>query len=333
LAPTHIAAATVDFITVTTEADFIEGGLLLGPDVDTQTGLANGPVFEAESLVLTTGTFVPGIPDTVGTGFGSAVGDSVGNFGVGVNSLPFRNANPASTTTSKGSILSVDKNDTNVPMNLLASFFIPAPVIFLFGGEVSVNPNIDPFVDFNALVDASINLPVNRAAGPDEEISVLKYGMIAQRNSNTREMEILVDPGTAGLDVDRSSFDTRADLPALTITDKIIGTLSPSDEYLMDLSFTAFGRTGCGETGYFAAIGDPFEIVSGGGSLSVAFGDVGAPVDLTDQIDPAPVDPTVPAPVPLPGSLILFASGLLALPFLRRRRLASEPATALAGWA
>jgi PEP-CTERM motif len=333
LAPTHITAATVDFITVTTEADFIEGGLLIGPDVDTQTGLANGPVVEAESLVLTTGNFVPGIPNSVGTGFGSAVGDSVGNFGVGVNSVAFRNASPASTTTAKGSILLVGRNDTSVPVSLLASFFIPAPVIFLSGGGLSVNPNIDPFLDFNALVDASVNLSVNRAVGPDEEISVLQYGMIAQRSPVTRVMDVLVDPGTVGLTIDRSGSSVRADLPSLTITNQIIATLDPGDEYLLDLSYIAFGRTGIGETGYFAAIGDPFDIVSGGGSLSVAFGDVGAPVDPTDPIDPAPVDPTVPAPVPLPGTLMLFASGLLALPFLRRRRLDSRPAAALAGWA
>jgi hypothetical protein len=102
--------------------------------------------------------------------------------------------------------------------------------------------------------------------------------------------------GITRFDVPDGSFGFR--LPELSVGISL-PELGPGD--IMEVSFDYFATasTGFGETGIFAAIGDPFNLSTGGGRFDLQVGDPG-PGGL---------------PVPEPATWTLLASGLLALRF------------------
>lgn len=94
-------------------------------------------------------------------------------------------------------------------------------------------------------------------------------------------------------------------LPDLNLREFSFGTFGPGESLEVGYDYFATASTGFGETGVFAAIGDPFNLtVDGGFNLEV----VGAAL---------PPDPG--SGVPPPGSLALVMLGLTSLVFKRRQ--------------
>ena len=73
-------------------------------------------------------------------------------------------------------------------------------------------------------------------------------------------------------------------------------SVGPGESLEFGYDYFATASTGFGETAVFAAIGDPFNLTTGGGRVEVQVGD-------------APP----PNPVPEPGSLTMFGIGLAVL--------------------
>ena len=84
------------------------------------------------------------------------------------------------------------------------------------------------------------------------------------------------------------------------------GAVGPGERMQFGYNYFATASTGFGETAVFAAIGDPFDLSTGGGRFEVQLLPVGA--------------------VPEPVSFTLTAMGLAALVAVRRRRSSVRPA-------
>jgi hypothetical protein len=83
------------------------------------------------------------------------------------------------------------------------------------------------------------------------------------------------------------------------------GAVRPGESLAFGYDYFATASTGFGETGVFAAIGDPFHLDLAGGSFSVQFADTGTP----------------PPSVPEPATLTLMTLGLTSIGLIRGRKI------------
>jgi hypothetical protein len=102
-------------------------------------------------------------------------------------------------------------------------------------------------------------------------------------------------------------------LTDLLLNDFPLVTIGPGDILKFTYEYFASASTGFGETGIFAAIGDPFDLSAGGGRFDLHVGDAIAP-------GPGPGNG-----VPEPGTLATLGLGLFLLGVSRSRRQRSRP--------
>ena len=249
----------------------------------------------------------PNIPNSVGSAFASAAQLTLGLSvltGVGVNGFFFENSLPpnalvASTTFSQ----TLTNNSTTETRFPIAGFFVPTPTMQFFGVGNFFPPGVDPARDAFASVEARAITKITHPNGSIVENIVFDYGMRTLRSpppglpGSGVFMVVPLSPQSVGItrfDAPDGSFGFR--LPELSVGINL--ELGPGD--IMEVSFDYFATasTGFGETGIFAAIGDPFNLSTGGGRFDLQVGDPGPGV-----------------PVPEPATWTLLASGLLALTF------------------
>ncbi|MBP1806084.1 hypothetical protein [Rubellimicrobium aerolatum] len=310
LLPTASGAATISRILadLTASGRFTSGsGFPDANDFDSATVLVNG-LQSVEALAPAALPF-PGVPNSVGTGFASAAGDALGNFGVGVNTFSFTGADPAFQAFAFGSYTETILNDTPDTITLGTSFFIPAPEIRFAGQIGDFLPPGAEARDITAEVSARIFTSLTRADGSLQDDLVFDYGMIVGRDPATGELgTVTLSPDAEGLEIEEGVFSTsfRFTLDEQDVVLPSVATLAPGDSVTIDFQYFAEGSNGFGETGYVAAIGDPFALSSSGRFL----------IEQTDGLTPPPT----PAPVPLPASLPLLALALAGLGLAARRR-------------
>lgn len=275
--------------------------------------------FEAEVLLQPGGLIsapVPRVPNSLGTGFLSAAGDSAGNFGVGVNNFFASGSSPKPfSALASGTITRQFENATDESQVFFGDVVIPAPVITLFGAEVRSFLPSNPALDLTAQVLARIVTTLTRPDGSFDEFVSFEYGMRTFRDPLTGEMRVTLASSFAPASVTRDGLTLAFALPEQRFGFET-RTVFPGETLTLDLQYLATGGTGFGENGVFAAIGDPFDIQGGGGRFEVTLAD--------DGVEP----PDLPSPVPLPATLPLLAAGFAALAGLRRWRRGPEAAHA-----
>ncbi len=153
-------------------------------------------------------------------------------------------------------------------MPVVVNFFIPAPTIQFFGvGEIAVG--VDPLRDAEAGVSLQMRSKVTQPNGNVVEDIVLDYGMTVSRETLSGVM--LAFPTATLWDWSSDSTFQYGDfgfkLPQLTVVDVLLADLGPGDILEFSYEYSAFADTGFGETGVFAAIGDPFDLTVGGGRV------------------------------------------------------------------
>jgi hypothetical protein len=270
-------------------------------DIDVQSG-PFGSLAKAEALSRAPGIPFPNLPNSVGQAFASSVGGANGDFGVGVNGFFFRNSLPPNTLEASGAFTQTITNNAGVAVGMDVDFFVPAPTIQFFGVGNSFPAGADPARDATADVGVTMKTRVTHRDGSVTETIVLEYGMTVVREPLTGVLFPFVSRDAAGLaarfDEPDGSFGFQ--LPDLERTDLSLGEIGPGDTLVFSYEYFASASTGFGETGIFAAIGDPFDLSVGG----------------------AHIDLQVNAPVPEPATAALWAFGLLVLWFGRRWRSA-----------
>lgn len=296
---TAVAADAVSDVRIDTFASWTGRGR--PPVVDSQVRVEPaGTVFKAESIVA--GFLpVPGLPTSTGSGFGSAAAESTGVFGVGVHAF-FNSARvPPEEVLARGSFAITFTNTMSVVNHVRFSFVVPPPNIQIVGQGVGdfFPAGADPSQDVTGLVQVRITTRLHHLDGSVDEGLFLDYGMEIVRDPITGVQNALGFRDAAGkverFDVSLQHRDFQ--LPGLTLADVTLADYQPGESFEFGYSFIASGSTGFGETGIFAAIGDPFSLSTGG---------------LTAL--------AVTTAVPEPSALALTTTGLLLMGVVLLRR-------------
>jgi PEP-CTERM motif len=256
-----------------------------------------------EARALIHGDGVPLRPSSQTEAFASAAVDASGHFGVGISGIFLQQSLPPNHLLATGAYSQTFTNTGSVDtVSMFLDMFIPRPTIELFGVGDFFPVGRDPGLDVTAKVDTLIVATITHPDGSVDSNVVLDYGMTVSREGGSGSSGKL----GAVLSRDASAFQLTQnidepngffefELDALQLQHFFVGDLGPGDRLAFAYSFIAQGDTGFGETGVFAAIGDPFDLSTGGGSLAFQF--------------------DAPTAVPEPGTWALLAIGLLALRF------------------
>jgi hypothetical protein len=185
-------------------------------------------------------------------------------------------------------------------------YFVPAPTIRFFGvAESTFPPGADPARD--AIASAVIDLVITftNAAGTKSELLAIDYGLQVLRAPPTTVL--LPFPRRDGVgqvtrfdEPDGSFGFSLPELSGIFITPP----LKRGETMEFAWSYTAKAQTGFGETGIFAAIGDPFDISTGGGRFNIRPG---------------------PGAIPEPSTLATLGLGLVVLGIYARHGRRSPP--------
>lgn len=304
LAPLSASAALIDFSDVEITA-FASFDTQLQPQTtafDSKVA-PRGPT-KVEVLVPA-GIPFPNLPNSVGSGFASSAGDANGIFGVGVSGFFFQNSLPPHALQASGTNTQTITNNSNVALPFVMDFFIPAPTFQFFGNIGDFfPPGVDPARDATARLSTRILTKVTHPDGTIVEDVRLDYGMTLFRDPDTGVLGVIASPDAGKLAASLIKFDELDgsfgfQLSALGIDDFALGDIGPGDILELSFDYFASASTGFGETGIFAAIGDPFDLTLGGGRFEV---EVAA------------------APIPEPATWTLLAAGLLVVGFVGRAR-------------
>lgn len=253
----------------------------------------------------------PNIPTSQTTAFASAAQITLGGgdvlTGVGANGFFFQNSLPPNTLEAAATYaLTITNTSTTVTEPLEVDIFIPTPTMQFFGVGNSFPAGADPALDASARVQARVLTKITHPDGSIVEDVLVDYGMFTFRNPQTGVFGVLpISSDSVGLtrfDEPDGSFGFQ--LPELDlegVTSPDLAELGPGDVMEFSYDFFATASTGFGETGIFAAIGDPFNLSAGGGRG----------IDIKVAVDPGSV-------VPIPGAVWLLSSGLLGLWGLRK---------------
>ncbi len=270
---------------------------------DTETAPPDQLLQAAQALVID-GLPFPNQPNSQNAGFASSAATVGGVFGVGVNGLHFENSLPPNRYFASGRWTQTLTNNSDIPQVSSGVISVPAPTIRFFGVGNSFPPGANPDLDATANVDIRLTSKLTRTDGSVVETVIFDYGMHTLRAPIVGVL--LADPTDDALgnlsrfDEPDGSFGFRL-LPV--VKDFSFGVVGPGESMEFGYDYFATASTGFGETGVFAAIGDPFDLDLGGGSFSVQFADADTPGSS----------------VPEPGSLTLMTLGLASTGFICRR--------------
>lgn len=185
-------------------------------------------------------------------------------------------------------------------MSVSADFFIPPPIFQFFGIGNSFPGGVDPARDATAKVNARIVTKLTQVNGTVVEDIPFDYGMQLFREPVSGRLFAIPTIDAEG---EISPFDDLGGSFGFQLAFRLeedfkIGDIGAGETLEFTYEFFAATSTGFGETGVFAAIGDPFDLSAGGGRFEVQIG----------------------APVPEPATWASLAAGLLALGWAARNR-------------
>ena len=258
----------------------------------------------------------PNIPTSQTTAFASAAQLTLGGgnvlTGVGANGFFLRNSLPPNTLEAGATYaVTITNTSTTATESLVADIFIPTPTLQFFGNIGNFFPvGADPARDASARVQARVITKITHPDGSIVEDVLVDYGMFTFRNPQTGVFGALpLSSDSVGLtrfDEPDGSFGFQLpelDLEGVTFPD--LANLGPGDIMEFSYDFFAMASTGFGETGVFAAIGDPFNLSASGARFNLQIGNL--------------VNPPVPG-VSEPNTLAVLGLGLVMLGISARRR-------------
>ena len=269
-----------------------------------------------EALSRAIGEPFPNQPNSVGSAFASAAQLTLGGgnvlSGVGVNGFFPRNSLPPNDLLAQTlSSQTITNNSTTDTETLLADLFIPAPAMRFFGVGNFFPGGVDPARDAFGFVEAELFVNLTLADGSNGGQFVLfTYGMNTFRDPRpggqfTALPRSSNSVGLTRFDEPDGSFGFR--LPELLLQDVHLADIGPGESLEVNYVFIASAKTGFGETGVFAAIGDPFNLSGGGGSFTLGVGDPAGPGTGSG------------GSIPEPGTLALLALSLSLISVSARR--------------
>lgn len=218
----------------------------------------------AQALVVDGFPF-PNLPNSQDAGFASSAATVGGVFGVGVNGFHFENSLPPNRYFASGRWTQTLTNSSTVTQVSNAIISVPAPTIRFFGVGDSFPAGADPLLDATASVDIRLTSKLTHADGSVVETVLFDYGMQTLRAPVVGVL--LADPSNDALanlsrfDEPDGSFGFRL-LPV--VKEFSFGGVRPGESLEFGYDYFATASTGFGETGLFAAIGDPFDLSTGG---------------------------------------------------------------------
>ena len=283
LAPPSAAGAVFDLSDVEVKASASVSTQLKPQKAD--SAVASGPLgsvdpAKAEVLVIaeTNTRPFPNRPTSQTRAYASSASDSSGAFGVGVSGFFFGNSLPPNSLVARGSSTRSITNHSTTTLSVVADFHFPGPVVQFFGVGNSFPVGADPARDARAFVEATMSTRVTHADGSVIENVALAYGINVLREPVSGVL-VAFPSGEAGLlrrfEEPDGSFGF--ELPDRQETDFPVGKIGPGDVFEFIYEYAAEASTGFGETGIFAAIGDPFDLRVTGGSFDLR-------VDVPDTI-------------------------------------------------
>lgn len=264
-------------------------------DFDVKT-VPQSSLVQAEALSLAAGIPFPNLPNSQNQAFASSAVDTGGVFGVGVNGFFFRNSLPPNTLEASGAFSQSITNNSTVTVPVVVDFFIPIPTIQLFGVGNFFPPGADPALDVQAGLSVKMRTTVTHPDGSFVENLALDYGLTLFREPVSSVLLAIPSRDAVGSVSAFVEFDGSFGfvLTSLQLDDFALGDIGPGDVMRFSYDFTASASTGFGETGVFAAIGDPFNLRASGVRFDLQVG-------------------AVSVPVPEPATYALFAAALLVV--------------------
>jgi len=263
-----------------------------------------------EVLLRANGIPFPNLPNSVGSAFASAAGNNDGSFGVGVNGFFFPNSLPPNALLATATLSQTITNNSAINVSLFADVSIPAPIIALFGVGDSFPSGADPRRDVQASVNATFLTKITHPDGRVVEATALDYGIFLFREPVSGVLGAIDADGALLPRFEEPDGSFGFQLPNLHEGSLKLAEFAPGDVLELTLEYSASASTGFGETGVFAAIGDPFNLSAGGGGLDLLL--------------------VATTPIPEPATWMLFATGLLALR-LATRASAQRRSAGIAG--
>ena len=305
LAPVAVSAATIDAsdVRISARATFSSQRVPETSDFDVKVAPPDQLLQGAQALVIE-GLPFPNQPNTQNAGFASSAGVVGGLFGVGVNGFHFQNSLPPNRYFASGTWTQTITNNSAVTQVSTGTISVPAPTIRFFGVGNSFPPGANPDLDASASVNIRLFSILTHTDGSEEETVHFDYGMQTVRVPIIGVL--LPDPTDDALgalsrfDEPDGSFGFRL----LPVTRGFsFSSIRPGESLEFGYDYFATASTGFGETAVFAAIGDPFNLTTGGGRFEFQVRDA-QPPNL----------------VPEPGSLTTFGIGLAVLCIFAHRR-------------
>jgi hypothetical protein len=302
-APISVSADSIELsdVRISARATFSSQQVPEKSDFDVKVVPPDQLLQAAQALVIE-GLPFPNQPNSQNAGFASSAAAVGGLFGVGVNGFHFQNSLPPNRYFASGTWTQTLTNNSAVTQVSTGTISVPAPTIRFFGVGNSFPAGANPDLDASAAVNIRLFSILTDTDGSEEETVHFEYGMHTLRAPIVGVL--LADPTDDALgalsrfDEPDGSFGFRL----LPVTRGFsFSSIRPGESLEFGYEYFATASTGFGETGVFAAIGDPFNLTTRG-SFELQVGD--APANS----------------VPEPGSLTTFGIGLTVLCLFAHRR-------------